>query len=595
MEKNLLIAVVLSITVIILWSIIFRPPSPQEGLQPQKPLPSQEEAVEVAKPPPPLAPVTPLPGKKVSVETALYRVVLTPQGGGIESFRLKKYKEKKEDLGALAKRLASGKDPFRRQEAAFLLNHWKEREEEIARLKEEGGLSSEELRVAQGVELISFGEYYYQTFPPHLVLIGPQGEDLLKGAVYTLQGRDLRLAEGESGKIRFTTRTDNGLEISKVYTFRGGSYDIGLEITVKNRGEAILPLGEMVLEKGPGIGIERKGPRAYGYFGPFTYADDQLIKYKRLRGKGELKRIHYGDIRWVAHGNQYFVGILLPLSKVQAAIMSKNEYNQYTVGLKVDAGTSLRPGGEKEFRFRFFLGPKITSALKAIDPTLERVVDLGIFGSLFKIIYILNFLYRLTHNYGAAIVLLTILINLFLFPLTQKSFRSMKAVQALQPKIMAIREKYKTDLQKQNKEIMELYRKEGVNPMGGCLPMVLQMPIFFALFTTLRNAIELRGASFLWIKDLSFPDTVLNIHQVPLNILPLLMGLATFVQQKLSSPDPQHSRMLFFMPLFLTFIFYNFPAGLVLYWFTNNVLNILTQLFINKGMGKASVSPSVSG
>ena len=217
----------------------------------------------------------------------------------------------------------------------------------------------------------------------------------------------------------------------------------------------------------------------------------------------------------------------------------------------------------------------------------------------------IKFFYRFTRNYGLSIILMTIIIKIILHPLTFKSFQSMKKMSALQPKINEIREKYKNNPQQMNKEISALYKREKVNPMGGCLPMLLQLPIFYALYTLLSSMIELRNESFLWIKDLSLPDTVATIKaSIPLlgyrlngqgytdiNVLPFIMTATTLLQSKLTSGDQssqQGKMMTYLFPLMFFFIFWNMPSGLVLYWTVQNILTIGQQLFINYRMKKKS-------
>jgi len=209
----------------------------------------------------------------------------------------------------------------------------------------------------------------------------------------------------------------------------------------------------------------------------------------------------------------------------------------------------------------------------------------------------LNFLYSVFRNYGVAIILLAILISLLMYPLTMKSFKSMKEMQVLQPKIEKLRKDLKDNPQKLNKEIMELYKKHKVNPFGGCLPMVLQMPVFIALYQAFSRAIELKGAGFLWIKDLSLSDKAFVIQtgpgsSIPINVLPILMGITMFFQQKASTMSvhankddqmqQQQKMMTFMMPVLFGFIFYNMPSGLVLYWFINTLLMFFQQIRIMK-------------
>jgi len=240
--------------------------------------------------------------------------------------------------------------------------------------------------------------------------------------------------------------------------------------------------------------------------------------------------------------------------------------------------------------YRVYAGPKEYDKLSALKAGLEQLIDYGYYlGWLVKaMVLFMGVIYEYTHNYGVAIIALTVLVKLIFYPLTYQSFKSMKGMQALQPKMTEIREKYRKDPKLMNQKLMELYKKEGINPMGGCLPMLLQIPVFFALYQALLVSIELRGASFLWIPDLSAPEPY------KIKVLVLLMGVSMFVQQSMTptTGDPKQAQMFKFMPIIFTAMFWNFPAGLVLYWLVNNVLSIGQQYLINRGdaTGKRAVS-----
>src|SRR6266508_1889780 len=259
---------------------------------------------------------------------------------------------------------------------------------------------------------------------------------------------------------------------------------------------------------------------------------------------------------------------------------------------------SLQPGESWEGRVLTYIGPKEYGRLKGVGAGLEKSIYFGGFplpqayGGLpmewlaVPILWLLKWFYRYTHNYGVAIILLTILTKVFFFPLTLKSMRSMKAMQALQPQINALRSKYKSDPQRVQRETMELYREHRVNPLGGCLPMVVQIPVFYALYVALSVAVEMQNAPFicfgylfgmhLWICDLAAQD--------PTYVLPILMGVSMFVQQKMTPTmgDPRQAKMMLLMPVVFTFMFLNLPSGLVLYWTLSNVLQIAQQLYMER-------------
>jgi YidC/Oxa1 family membrane protein insertase len=239
---------------------------------------------------------------------------------------------------------------------------------------------------------------------------------------------------------------------------------------------------------------------------------------------------------------------------------------------------------------RLFFGPKQSDVLKSLGVNADQVIDFGWFHWIaVPLIWALNMMNKVTHNYGIDIIILTIIIKIIFYPLTVKSSTSMKKMQKLQPKIMKLKEKYANDKTKLNQEMMGLYKTEGVNPMGGCLPMVIQIPVFFALYQALSGAIELRHAHFLWwINDLSAPEDLFTFtvagYALPIRILPLIMGITQVIQQKMTptTADPMQEKIMLLMPIVFTVMFWGFSSGLVLYWLVNNVISIAQQYYINK-------------
>ena len=256
--------------------------------------------------------------------------------------------------------------------------------------------------------------------------------------------------------------------------------------------------------------------------------------------------------------------------------------------MRLQGEAGLAPG--EKSRYTLFVGPKDLDVLKSVGNGLERSIDFGYFAFVaFPLLSVLRFFHRFTGSYGADIILLTVLIKLLLAPLTHKSFVSMKQMQKLQPQMERLKEKFKDDKEGLNKEIMELYRRNKVNPFGGCLPMVLQIPVFIGLYNALLTPIELRHAPFFWIQDLSRPDwESLPLHIAGWNmgipVLTVLMGASMFLQQWMtpSAGDPNQRRMMLMMPLVFTVMFVTFPAGLTIYWLVNNVLSIAQQYLINR-------------
>jgi YidC/Oxa1 family membrane protein insertase len=246
-------------------------------------------------------------------------------------------------------------------------------------------------------------------------------------------------------------------------------------------------------------------------------------------------------------------------------------------------------------RYTLFIGPKDFDLLESVGKGIERAIDFGYFGFISKpLLNVLHFFHRFTSSYGIDIIILTVLIKLLMWPLTHKSMASMKSMQKLAPQMEKLKEKFADDKEKLNREIMELYKRNGVNPLGGCLPMVLQLPVFYGLYSVLGTPIELRHAPFLWINDLSQPDWHSLPFTVPswwpsalpagIPVLTILMGASMFLQQWMtpSAGDPNQKKMMMLMPLMFTFMFVSFPAGLTVYWLVNNVLGIAQQYWINR-------------
>ena len=251
---------------------------------------------------------------------------------------------------------------------------------------------------------------------------------------------------------------------------------------------------------------------------------------------------------------------------------------------------TLQPGEVKVYTYELFLGPKKLDILKSVGSNLHKAVNFGWFDVIAQpTLFLLNFFHGIVKNYGIAIILVTILFKAIFWPITQKGLKSMKNMQKLQPKMAKLKEKYKGDPAKMNQEVMNLYKTYKVNPLGGCMPMVLQIPVFFALYKVLLMCIELRHAPFmLWITDLSSPDRLYIGVDIPyvggIPVLTLLMGASMFLQQKMTptTADPTQAKIMLFLPVLFTFMFINFASGLVLYWFVNNLLAILQQYMINR-------------
>jgi YidC/Oxa1 family membrane protein insertase len=393
--------------------------------------------------------------------------------------------------------------------------------------------------------------------------------------VYAVQGGDLALDREGKATLVFHGQTPAGMVITKSLTFSGSSYPIAFEVAVKsNDGNA--PVPEIVLTERS----DHKIPNHDAPFEGFIALLDGKIKREKLPEPNQSHEFS-GTISWAGFGYTYFLSALLPEDPGAHKAVVTDTGSSVIAALSGPAGSA---------RYTLFIGPKELEILKSVGKQLERSIDFGYFAFIsIPFLYVLHFFHRVTGSYGIDIILLTVLLKLLMAPLTHKSFVSMKQMQKLQPQMERLKEKLGNDKEKLNKEIMELYRRNGVNPLGGCLPMVLQFPVFIGLYNALSTPIELRHAPFLWIKDLSRPDwqslpfTVGDWH-LGVPILTILMGASMFLQQWMtpSAGDPNQRKMMLMMPLMFTFMFVSFPAGLTVYWLVNNILTIGQQYWINR-------------
>jgi YidC/Oxa1 family membrane protein insertase len=532
MDKRAFLGIALSILVLMLyqeWVTRYygTPPVPPEA-EKKEPVP--------APPTSQTAPVAPVPdkvtalpasreAKDIRVETDNYVALLTNQGARLKSFKLKNYRTSVDE----------NSPPF------------------------------EMVQSAPGVP-----------FPLGIRWQNPAPfED--EGLLYSVEGGELKLTGDSKGTLIFSGQSGNGTAITKTLTFSGSAYPIQLEVSVKV-ADGNRPSPEILLtEKSDHSVTNHDAP-----FEGFIALVDNKIRREPLAeiAKGvELT----GDVYWAGFGYTYFFAGLLPANGAQHRVSVRQ-----TGPALVSAISG--PGTSNVHSYTIFFGPKELDVLRSVGKELERTIDFGYFGFIaIPFLYVLHFFHSFTGSYGIDIILLTVLIKVLMAPLTHKSFVSMKQMQKLQPQMERLKEKFKNDKEKLNKEIMELYRRNSVNPLGGCLPMLLQFPVFIGLYNALSTPIELRHAPFLWIKDLSRPDweslpfMVGNWH-LGIPVLTLLMGASMFIQQWMtpSAGDPNQRRIMLMMPLMFTFMFVSFPAGLTVYWLVNNILTIAQQYWINR-------------
>jgi YidC/Oxa1 family membrane protein insertase len=378
-----------------------------------------------------------------------------------------------------------------------------------------------------------------------------------------------------------------GIKLTKTYTFKRGDYAIDIKHAVTNAsGAPLTPSLYMQLVRD---GSKPSGEsKFYSTFtGPavFTEAEKfQKLDFEDIE-KGKQTHAAKSDNGWIAIIQHYFVSALVPTDKAAREIFTKKvDTNLYAVGNILPLGT-LPPGAIVTNNAVLYAGPQESSVLEATAPGLELVKDYGWLTIIAKpIFWLMTQIQKLIGNWGWTIIALTVLIKLVFFPLSAASYRSMAKMKVITPKMTAMRERHKGDPQKMNQAMMELYKTEKINPLGGCLPIVVQIPVFISLYWVLLASVEMRNAPWLgWIQDLAAPD--------PYYILPVLMAVSMFIQTKLNPtpPDPVQAKVMMFMPILFSVMFFFFPSGLVLYWVVNNILSIAQQWVITKKMeeGKA--------
>jgi YidC/Oxa1 family membrane protein insertase len=417
---------------------------------------------------------------------------------------------------------------------------------------------------------------------------GPTGKPLvlLSGVLEmigatTLEGTALNpltpfaLVASDEYSVSYSWTSPTGMTVEKVYTLKGGGYDMGVVVTVINTtpGPMMGRLG-LSLSKTFGTGKAMQ----YIFQGPSYYKDDSLEQVD-IDDAVETGASAMGNISWAGEVEKYFIAVMLPDNPADAEvrISGAGQENAVSVSL-MSPMMNLAPGAAGEYRARIFVGPKTKAAVTAAGSNLDQALDYGWFSAIARpMLTALDFLYGIFGNYGIAIIILTTLIKLVFWPLSAKSYKSMARMKELQPKLQKLKEKYSNDKERLNQETMQLWKTHKVNPMGGCLPIFVQIPVFIALYRALMSSIELRHAPFaFWLVDLSEKD--------PFYITPILMGASMFLQQKLTpstgASEGQMKFMMYGMPFVFTWMFLDFPSGLVIYWLWNNVLSISQQAYM---------------
>jgi YidC/Oxa1 family membrane protein insertase len=563
-HKRAFLAITVSLLFLVLWSWMFSPP-PQQPTPPQestaesrpetRPLP-EIQPIDPALAPQPLAPQdltgeqleagldvqpeTPLNpgfigsatprGQQITVRSPLFEAVFNSEGGVLEQFKLLQYRQTIEPNAPFVD-LVDSPDPRKRPLGLL----WNDQ-------------------------------------PTWM-----QGE-------WTVQGENLNLAHGESGILSFTGRFGQ-LELIRTFSFTGDTYLIEEQLQVRNHSPNQIgaTLG-FTMASEPLSAIQDR------------YTPTQVMFYdigglqKERKDKNLLPGIRSDTaVRWGAVQSNYFLAAVIP-GFSDPVFEARLEDGMHRLVMET-RNFFLDAQLEMQFRSTYFFGPREREALSVAPANLLEALHYGWFDLIASpLIQVLNFFYGYVHNYGLAIILLTFIIKLIFFPLSQKSYKSMQQMKKLQPMMLKLREKHKDDRQKMNEEMMQLYKTYKVNPLGGCLPIAVQIPVFISLYQALMGAIELRHAPFIthvpftdiiWLADLSARD--------PYYVTPIIMGATMFLQQKLTPApgDPMQAKIMLFLPIIFTFLFLTFPSGLVLYWLVNNVLSIAQQWWVMREPSKS--------
>jgi YidC/Oxa1 family membrane protein insertase len=580
MEKKAILAIILTFIIIVLWSFIqtkiFPPPAGKPVTQetkkdagpavekaPEK-APSQKPSEIVKEKKPPIAKAT--PKKEVFVEAEDYSAVLTSDGARLKEFRLKKYL-----------------DRVNESSFAWTIKNWI------------GGLLGKESREPKSPEPLNLVNTNEEEGFPLRVTFSSSNASLPSGN-WEVDKEQVRLiGKDEKGEVSFSGILENGLRVVKRYSFQSGKEVIGLDVELENTSSREIST-QVGLEWIGRVELKKLAEDEIKDFGlKYSYLKDKKVERKDLGGatssgctpgcsspKTKVEPFELtdkGNIGWFSFGGEYFTALLIPPPSQGAVSLAVKGDEKNILRAEISGGSvTVPPGQSAKIPFRIYLGPKESSRLKELGVGAEKLVDFGYFSVVAQpLLWLLNLTHGVTGNYGIDIIILSILIKIIFLPLTQISFKSMKGMQKVQPEMNRLREVYKNDKARLQQEIMLLYKRRRINPLSGCLPMVIQIPVFIALYNVLQNTFEMRHAPFfLWIQDLSAKD--------PIYFTPLLMGATMVIQQKMTptAADPAQAKMFMLMPVMFTFLFLSFPSGLVLYWLVTNVLSIAHQYYLNK-------------
>lgn len=537
MEKRVILAIVLSFLVMVLWQMLFVKNNPQTESPVQTEVPVRAvEPAPVPAPPEteaqPEAPPAAAPSyeeakaeaeMQVVIETSLYRAVWSNRGASLHSWRLREH------------------------------------------LDEQG----------EGLELVSRRAEEVGKYPFFLDTQDDELDKTANSGLFVPSISRIALENGETGELKFYYSDGNSIKIEKIFGFTGGTYHFDVRISVWKDGREVEPR----IIWGPGIGdpvVTSKSRQFGGGSGVAVLAANKVYRVSQNKYKPEASAFNFAN--WAAFEDNYMTALFITPPQQGVALFLKESRDEATADYYLSVSAPQKA----------FIGPKEFDRLRAFGNETRKLMNFGFFGAIAEILLIsIKAIHKAVPNWGFAIIILTFFIKIVFFPLTYSSTKSMAKMQELQPKIKALRARYKKAKQdinqrrQMNEEMMKLYKEHGINPAGGCLPILIQIPVFWGFFRMLVVAVEFRHSPFiLWIKDLSVHD--------PYYVTPILMGATQFISQKMTptTADPSQAKMMLIMPVVMTIFFMNFQSGLVLYWLTNNVLQIGQQYIMNRMMAK---------
>lgn len=555
MDKRTILAVVLSLAVLLVYQVfIAKPPVPQKAAVPQQSTdqiknskasaPSATTAV--TKPAARAAVAKPeAPARDIKVETPHYTAVFSTRGAALKSLKLKDYYQDCYECTD---------DIWPRIKGIFT-----------------GTKEATKPKTKEFVELVDVRD----GMPYPLAVTFPESStDIAPDAVFETTTGKLDLINTKEKRQLVFSKSYENVKIEKIFTIDPAGYVVGLEVKVHNLTSS--PITQVPRLNWYQYVDPQKVDDSYGHDGPAVSVGGSIERQevKKLNSESILGP----NVLWGAFESKYFIASFIPENpSLTNVVMTRDASDMVAVGMK--GRKEVIPGGQNSaFSYSLYLGPKQYNSLKTLGVGLESAIDFGWFKWLaIPALFILNFLYGFVLNYGIAIIILTTIIKIIFWPLGNLSYKSMNEMKKIQPKIEALKEKYKNDQAKIGQATMALYKEHKVNPFSGCLPMLIQIPVFFGLYKALMYSIELRHSPlFFWIQDLSAKD--------PYYITPIIMGATQFISQKMTPAmgDPMQQKIMLLMPVVFTFFFLNFPSGLVIYWLFNNILQIGQQFYINK-------------